>query len=94
MIELLKKQRRRSPVSKTLATIRTDAPIEFKLPKKLFGERRPPKNRRSFFVVEFEVCSRRLKNFLGEKFQKESFGAGLAGVGDPENRGPGQNFAF
>ena len=89
MIELLKNNEEEALFSKTLATIRTDAPIEFKLPTKTFWENvDPQKIEEVFSLFEFRSLFARLKNFLGEKFQKESFGAGLAGVGDPENRGP------
>jgi DNA polymerase-1 len=89
MIELLENNEEEALFSKTLATIRTDAPIDFKIPEKTFWENVDPKKIETVFsLFEFRSLFARLKNFLGEKAQKESFGAGLAGVGDPENRGP------
>ena len=93
MIELLKNNEEEALFSKTLATIRTDAPIDFVLPVKTFWENiNPQKIEEVFATFEFRSLSGRLKSFLGngneEKSEKESFRAGLAGVGDPENRGP------
>jgi len=89
MIELLKNNEEEALFSKTLATIRTDAPINFILPEKTFWENIDSKKVEQVFTdFEFKSLMARLKNFLGEKQGKESFRAGLAGVGDPENRGP------
>ncbi|MFA5932089.1 MAG: DNA polymerase [Candidatus Paceibacterota bacterium] len=93
MIELLKNNEEEALFSKTLATIRTDAPINFEMPEKTFWENADLKKIEQVFVkFEFRSLFGRLKNFFGNnekgKFEKESFGAGLAGVGDPENRGP------
>lgn len=89
MIELLKNNEEEALFSKTLATIRTDAPINFVLPDKTFWENADLKKIEQVFILfEFRSLFGRLKNFFGGKIQKESFGAGLAGVGDPENRGP------
>jgi DNA polymerase-1 len=89
IIELLKNNEEEALFSKTLATIRTDAPIDFVLPIKTFWENADLKKIEQVFVnFEFRSLFGRLKNFFGEKLEKENFGAGLAGVGDPENRGP------
>ncbi|KKR70525.1 MAG: polymerase protein [Candidatus Nomurabacteria bacterium GW2011_GWB1_40_7] len=93
IIELLKNNEEEALFSKTLATIRADAPINFILPQKTFWENvNPQKIEEVFTLFEFRSLFARLKNFLNnggqEKFEKENFRAGLAGVGDPENRGP------
>jgi DNA polymerase-1 len=93
MIELLKNNEEEALFSKVLAKIRTDAPINFKLPEKTFwGSADPKKIQQVFTLFEFRSLFARLKNFFGdgdkEKFAKENFGAGLSMVGDPENRGP------
>jgi DNA polymerase-1 len=93
MIELLKNNEDEALFSKTLATIRTDAPIKFSLPQKTFWENADLKKIEQIFIkFEFRSLFARLKSFFGNgnqgKLQKESFGAGLAGVGGPENRGP------
>lgn len=101
MVELLKNNEEEALFSKTLATIRTDAPIKFVLPAKTFWENADLKKIEEVFsTFEFRSLLGRLKNFFGngnkEKSGKESFGAGLAGVGlesaletdSKENRGP------
>lgn len=93
VIGLIKDNQEEALFSKTLATIRTDAPIKFVLPKKTFWQNVDKKKVEQVFALfEFRSLSVRLRNFFGngdkEKFAKESFGVGLAGVGDPENRGP------
>jgi DNA polymerase-1 len=95
MIELLKNNEDEALFSKTLATIRTDAPIDFSLPVKTFWENADLKKVEQVFATfEFRSLLGRLKSFFGEKLKKESFGAGLAGVGDPENRGPEKTLLF
>lgn len=70
MIELLKNNEEEALFSKTLATIRTDAPIDFKLPEKNFWEDVDPKKIETVFsLFEFRSLFARLKNFLGEKQQ-------------------------
>jgi len=89
MIELLKNNEEEALFSKILATIRTDTPIDFALPEKTFWEKVDFKKiEQVFSTFEFRSLLTRLKNFFGGKLEKESFRAGLAGVGDPENRGP------
>jgi DNA polymerase-1 len=70
MLELLKNNEEEALFSKTLATIRTDAPIDFKLPEKTFWENIDPKKIETVFsLFEFRSLFARLKNFLGEKQQ-------------------------
>lgn len=89
IIELIKNNEEEALFSKTLAKIRIDAPIKFLLPEKTFWENADLKKIENIFAVfEFRSLFARLKNFFAGKSEKESFGAGLAGVGDPGNRGP------
>ena len=93
VIELIKNNEEEALFSKTLATIRTDAPINFSLPEKTFWETADLKKiEKVFMKFEFRSLFARLKTFFGQNFgdksEKESFGAGLARGGDPENRGP------
>ncbi len=89
IIELLRRGEEEAIFSKTLAKIRTDAPLDFILPEKTFWENADLKKIEKVFAqFEFRSLFTRLKNFFAGKLEKESFGAGLAGIGDPENRGP------
>src|SRR3989339_1296130 len=101
IVQLLKDNEEEALFSKTLATIRTDAPVNFSVPPKTFWENADVKKIEQVFSdFEFRSLLLRLKNFFGngnkEKFEKESFGAGLAGIGSKsapetdfeENRGP------
>jgi DNA polymerase I len=92
IIKLLKENEEEALFSKTLATIRTDAPIKFSLPAKTFWESADlAKVEKMFSQFEFRSLVTRLRNFFGNgagEPKKESFGAGLAGVGAPEDRGP------
>lgn len=89
VIQLLKDNEEEALFSKTLAKIRIDAPIKFSLPEKTFWQNADLKKIENIFsVFEFRSLFGRLKNFFVGKLEKESFGAGLAGVGDSENRGP------
>jgi len=101
MIELLKNNEEEALFSKTLATIRTNAPIDFVLPSKTFWESADLKKiEQTFATFEFRSLLQRLKNFFGngdkEKLEKANFRAGLAGIGlestqkidSKENRGP------
>ncbi len=90
ILELIKNNEEEALFSKTLAKIRTDAPVNFTLPPKTFWENADLKKIENVFSeFEFRSLFARLKNFFaGKKLGKESFGVGLAGVGDPENRGP------
>ena len=65
MIELLKNNEEEALFSKTLATIRTDAPIDFKLPEKTFWENVDAKKIETVFsLFEFRSLFARLKGFL------------------------------
>ena len=78
MIELLKDNEEEALFSKTLATIRKDAPINFEIPEKTFWESTDLKKVEQMFAdFEFKSLMARLKNFFDQKLQKESFGAGL-----------------
>jgi DNA polymerase-1 len=72
MIELLKTNEEEALFSKTLATIRTDAPIDFKLPQKTFWENIDQKKIEQMFATfEFRSLLMRLKSFLGNKENPE-----------------------
>ncbi len=65
MIELLKNNEDEALFSKTLATIRTDAPIDFKLPEKTFWESvNLEKIEKTFAQFEFRSLVSRLKAFI------------------------------
>lgn len=67
MIELLKNGEEEALFSKTLATIRKDAPIDFSIPKKEFKENVDiQKVEKTFADLEFRSLLGRLKNFFGE----------------------------
>ena len=89
MVELIKNNEEEALFSKTLATIRTDAPINFTVPTKTFWETADLKKiEKVFSLFEFRSLFTRLKNFFGNgKVREENFGAGLASRGE-ENRGP------
>jgi DNA polymerase-1 len=66
IIELLKKNEEEAMFSKTLATIRTDAPINFSLPAKTFWENADFKKiEQTFINFEFRSLFTRLKSFFG-----------------------------
>src|SRR3989339_1603405 len=65
IIELLKNNEEEALFSKTLATIRTDAPIDFKIPAKTFWENADFKKVEQVFAdFEFRSLLARLKNFF------------------------------
>ncbi|MBU0998954.1 hypothetical protein KKG24_01405 [Patescibacteria group bacterium] len=71
MIELIKNNEEEALFSKTLATIRTDAPIDFKIPLRTFWENADLKKIEQVFAqFEFRSLFGRLKNFFGEKVKK------------------------
>jgi len=71
MIELLKNNEEEALFSKTLATIRTDAPIDFTIPSKTFWESVDFKKVEQVFAdFEFRSLLGRLKTFFGNS--KES----------------------
>ncbi|MDO8659376.1 MAG: DNA polymerase [Candidatus Parcubacteria bacterium] len=68
IIELIKNNEEEAMFSKTLATIRRDAPIDFKIPEKTFWENADLKKiEQVFSLFEFRSLYGRLKNFFGEK---------------------------
>lgn len=65
MIELLKSNEEEALFSKVLATIRTDAPIDFKLPEKTFWENADLKKIEQVFInFEFRSLMTRLRSFF------------------------------
>ncbi len=65
MIELVKNNEEEAQFSKTLATIRRDAPIDFKLPEKTFWESADIKRIEDLFAeLEFRSLLGRVKNFF------------------------------
>ncbi|MFA6257158.1 MAG: DNA polymerase [Candidatus Paceibacterota bacterium] len=65
MIEILKENEEEALFSKTLATIRTDAPIKFSLPEKTFWESADQKKiEETFTRLEFKSLGARLQNFF------------------------------
>ncbi len=70
IIELLKNNEEEALFSKTLAKIRTDAPIEFDLPKKTFWENADLKKIEGVFsLFEFRSLYARLKSFFDNNHQ-------------------------
>ncbi|MCX6752538.1 MAG: DNA polymerase [Candidatus Nomurabacteria bacterium] len=84
MIELIKNNEEEALFSKTLAKIRTDAPVDFVLPDKTFWETVDPKKVEQVFAkFEFRSLFGRLKNFFGreEKKNPEEFSRVLGSPG-------------
>ncbi len=80
MIELLKNNEEEALFSKTLATIRRDAPINFKIPEKTFWENADFKKIEQIFnFFEFRSLFSRLKSFFSsqQNTNLENFRAGL-----------------
>lgn len=72
MIELIKNNEEEALFSKTLATIRRDAPIKFVLPEKTFWEDADLKKIEKIFIqYEFRSLFTRLKNFFGNSGLEE-----------------------
>ena len=103
IIKLLIDNEEEALFSKTLAKIRTDAPIEFTLPEKTFWESADLRKIENIFSqFEFRSLFSRLKNFFGnsQKVGSENFRTGLAGIGfesalktdSKGNRGPEKIF--
>jgi len=85
MIELLKNNEEEALFSKTLATIRTDAAINFILPSKTFWENVNPKKIEEVFALfEFRSLFARLKNFFGEQKTKSESFLGSSEGGQPD----------
>ena len=73
IINLVKENEEEAEFSKTLAKIRTDAPIDFILPKKTFWENADLKKIEQIFAeFEFKSLLGRIKNFF-ENNQRESY---------------------
>ncbi len=69
VLELIKNNEEEALFSKTLAKIRTDAPIDFKLPEKTFWENADLKKiETTFSLFEFRSLFARSKNFFAGKF--------------------------
>lgn len=65
IIQLLKDNKEEAEFSKMLATIRTDAPIDFKLPEKTFKETLDVKKAKSFWTeLEFRTLGQRLEQVI------------------------------
>ncbi|MEK7163250.1 MAG: DNA polymerase [Patescibacteria group bacterium] len=73
IIELLEGGREEAEFSKVLATIRRDAPIDWKLPEKTWREAiNTEKASKLFTELEFRTMAVRLKNVLGQNVSKEA----------------------
>jgi len=92
MIQLLKDNEEEAIFSKTLATIRRDAPIDFKLPEKTFWESADlGQIERVFADFEFRSLFGRLKSFFNKgNVQSESLQSFLADT--PQPAPAGENF--
>src|SRR3989344_916492 len=85
MIELIKNNEQEALFSKTLAKIRTNAPVNFILPKKTFWENADLKKVEQVFALfEFRSLFARLKNFFGEKKTKSENFFGSSEEGQPD----------
>ncbi len=83
IIDLLKENEEEAIFSKTLAKIRTDAPIDFSLPDQTFWESADPKKIEKIFVLfEFRSLIQRLKNFFGNS-KKENLAEFSRVLGSP-----------
>ncbi|OGI68113.1 hypothetical protein A2738_02935 [Candidatus Nomurabacteria bacterium RIFCSPHIGHO2_01_FULL_42_15] len=72
VIELLKNNEEEAMFSKTLAKIRTDAPIDFSIPSKTFWENADLKKiEKVFALFEFRSLFGRLKNFFSSQKTQE-----------------------
>src|SRR3989344_3928591 len=73
MVELIKHNEEEALFSKTLATIRTDAPVDFKIPEKTFWQNADIKKiEKTFTLFEFRSLFMRLKSFFnGDNTEKE-----------------------
>lgn len=79
ILTLLKEGEEEALFSKTLATIRLDAPIEFELPEKQWRSMVDKKNVAEFFRdMEFKSLQDRFLRMLGEKVEEENEKQGQA----------------
>ena len=94
MLTLLKENEEEALFSKTLATIRGDAPIKFELPDKTFWEAADLKKiEKVFTLFEFRSLFTRLKSFFGgaQSSNSEEFSRPLGSpAGKPLQAQPGQ----
>jgi DNA polymerase-1 len=91
MIELIKNNEEEALFSKTLAKIRTDAPINFVLPDKTFWELADFKKIEQVFAqFEFRSLFGRLKNFFGNHSAKPAAFSQV--LGSPGPRAPARPF--
>ncbi len=89
IIELLKNNEEEALFSKTLATLRTDAPINFSIPEKTFWENADLKKIEEVFAkFEFRSLFGRLKNFFGK--QNPDLAEFSQVLGSPWNLSSGQ----
>lgn len=73
IVKLLEEGEEEAIFSKTLATIRRDAPIDFKLPEKNFSEAVEPEKIESLFAeLEFRSLLQRVKSALPQKYAEDS----------------------
>ncbi len=73
MLQLLKDGKENARFSKTLAKIRTDAPVKFNLPEKTFWQgAEPEKIEQVFAKFEFRSLFARIRKFFGENGQEAS----------------------
>ena len=85
IIKLLKENEEEAEFSKTLAKIRLDAPVDFKIPEKTFWQSADlEKVERVFSEFEFRSLYARLKNFFEQQAGPENFRAGLGSSRGPE----------
>ena len=72
VVELIKNNEEEALFSKTLATIRTDAPIDFKIPEKTFWQNADIKKiEKTFTLFQFRSLFMRLKSFFSGSLEKE-----------------------
>jgi DNA polymerase-1 len=89
VIELLRAGEEEAQFSKTLATIRRDAPIDFKMPEKLWKETFDyAKIAELFATLEFRTLGDRVKKAVyGEPVQSSMLGGGAVGEGSGTGSG-------
>ena len=90
MLQLLKNNEEEALFSKTLAKIRTDAPIDFILPEKTFWENADLKKiEKVFALFEFRSLTPRLKRFLTNGGSRADLSSrGVSQAGEPRGSAP------
>ncbi len=94
ILELIKNNEEEALFSKTLAKIRTDAPVDFKLPEKTFWENADLKKiETTFSLFEFRSLFARLKNFFSnsQKTNPAEFSEVLGSLGPRPPARPSEN---